>query len=63
MWFTITVPNAPKGQGEFSSARAELALRIQCARVENGIVSSYGSGEADVRWMRKERIREIIESG
>jgi hypothetical protein len=38
VWFTITEPKAPNGQGEpVTSRRAALALRIQWARVSDGM--------------------------
>ena len=77
MWFTMTVPKAAKGQGEERAESAAFARRIQCARVEKGIVSvsvsSAGSGglalgleggrEPWVRWMRVRRRRLRIERG
>lgn len=38
VWLTITVPKAPKGQGETNCDRAALACRIQYARVLKGML-------------------------
>lgn len=45
----MTAPNAPNGQGETSSERADIARRIQNARMAKGTGSELGSSVS--AWM------------
>jgi hypothetical protein len=44
VWLTMAVPKAAKGQDEPEAFRASFAARIQCVRVEWGMLLTISSG-------------------